>query len=194
MALFKDKYRIESVRLPGHDYSQPGAYFITICTHNRQCLFGEIVDGEIMLNKFGELVKTEWQKTGIIRPNIFIDAFVIMPNHLHGILIINDNDEFCYGRDTLQRVSTIGRKTNENNQIEQFGKPTKNSIPTIVRLFKSTTTKQINQIRQTPGIPVWQRNYYEHIIRDTYDLSRIRHYIANNPKNWKNDEYNINPQ
>ena len=191
MTLFKDKYRIESVRLPGHDYSQPGAYFITICTHNRQCLFGEIVDGEIMLNKFGELVKSEWQKTGIIRPNIVIDAFVIMPNHLHGILIIND--DFCC-RDTLQRVSTIGRKTNENNQIEQFGKPTKNSIPTIVRLFKSTTTKQINQIRQTPGIPVWQRNYYEHIIRDTDDLSRIRHYIADNPKNWKNDEYDINHQ
>jgi REP element-mobilizing transposase RayT len=191
MALFKDKYRIESIRLPGHDYSQEGAYFITICTQNRQCLFGEIVDGEIMLNKFGELVKSEWQKTGIIRPNIIIDAFIIMPNHLHGILIIND--DFCC-RDTLQRVSTIGRKTNENNQIEQFGKPTKNSIPTIVRLFKSITTKQINQIRQTPGIPVWQRNYYEHIIRDTYDLSRIRHYIANNPKNWKNDEYNINPQ
>ena len=137
MALFKDKYRIESIRLPGHDYSQEGAYFITICTQNRQCLFGEIVDGEIMLNEFGELVKTEWQKTGIIRPNIVIDAFVIMPNHIHGILIINDD----YCRDTLQRVSTIGRKINENNQIEQFGKPTKNSIPTIVRLFKSTTTK-----------------------------------------------------
>ena len=101
MALFKDKYRIESVRLPGYDYSQPGAYFITICTHNRQCLFGEIVDGEIMMNKFGELIKSEWQKTRIIRPNIVIDAFVIMP----GILIIND--EFCYHRDTLQRVSMI---------------------------------------------------------------------------------------
>ncbi|HOF06927.1 MAG TPA: hypothetical protein PKY44_02715 [Bacteroidales bacterium] len=99
-----------------------------------------------------------------------------------------------YCRDTLQRVSTIGRKINENNQIEQFGKPTKNSIPTIVRLFKSTTTKQINQIRQTPGIPVWQRNYYEHIIRDIDDLSRIRHYIADNPKIWNNDEYNINHQ
>ena len=96
-------YHRHSVRLPRHDYSQPGAYFITICTHNRQCLFGEIVDGEIMMNEFGELVKTEWQKTGIIRPNIVIDAFVIMPNHLHGILIIND--EFCYHRDTLQRVS-----------------------------------------------------------------------------------------
>ncbi len=98
-------YHHHSIRLPGHDYSSPGAYFITICTHNRQCLFGEIVDGEIMLNEFGELIKSEWQKTGIIRPNIVIDAFIIMPNHLHGILIIND--DFCYHRDTLQRVSMI---------------------------------------------------------------------------------------
>ena len=98
-------YHHHSIWLPGHDYSSPGAYFITICTHNRQYLFGEIVDGEIMLNEFGELVKSEWQKTGIIRPNIVIDAFVIMPNHLHGILIINN--EFCYHRDTLQRVSMI---------------------------------------------------------------------------------------
>ena len=120
-------YHHHSIWLPGHDYSQPGAYFITICTHNRQCLFGEIVDGEIMLNEFGELVKTEWQKTGIIRPNIVIDAFVVMPNHFHGILIITDTD------------TEPGTKT-----IEQFGKSTKNSIPTIVRLFKSTTTKQIN--------------------------------------------------
>ena len=89
MTLFKDKYRIESIRLPGYDYSQPGAYFITICTHNRQCLFGEIVNGEMILNEFGELVKNEWQKTGIIRPNINIDTFVVMPNHLHGIIIIN---------------------------------------------------------------------------------------------------------
>ena len=187
MTLFKNKYRIESIRLPGYDYSQPGAYFITIVTHNRQCLFGEIVNGEIRLNEYGELVKTEWQKTGIIRPNIVIDAFVVMPNHLHGILIITDNYD-CGG--TLQRASTT--KT-----TEQFGKPTKNSIPTIVRLFKSTTTKQINQLRgdvetrcnvascvSTPMQPLWQRNYYEHIIRDDTELTRIRQYIINNPKRW----------
>jgi len=127
LTLSKNKYRIESIRLPGYDYSQPGGYFITIVTHNRQCLFGEIVNGEMRLNEYGELVKTEWQKTGIIRPNIVIDAFVVMPNHFHGILIITDTD------------TEPGTKT-----IEQFGKSTKNSIPTIVRLFKSTTTKQIN--------------------------------------------------
>jgi len=186
LTLFKDKYRIESIRLPGYDYSQPGAYFITIVTHNRQCLFGEIVNGEMTLNRFGGLVKNEWQKTDIIRPDIIIDAFVVMPNHLHGILIINDNDEFCNRRDTLQRVSTTETGTGTKT-IEQFGKPTKNSIPTIVRLFKSTVAKQINQIRQTPGIPVWQRNYYEHIIRNDDELNKIREYIISNPLTWKTD-------
>lgn len=183
MTLYKDKYRIESIRLPGYDYSQPGAYFITIVTHNRQCLFGNIIDNEMMLNEFGVLVKNEWLKTGIIRPNIVIDAFVVMPNHLHGILIITDNDDGYSRGDTLQRVST---KT-----IEQFGKPTKNSIPTIVRLFKSTTTKQINQLHQTPMQPLWQRNYYEHIIRNEVELNRIRQYIIDNPKKWKTDENQI---
>jgi len=172
MTLFKDKYRVESIRLPGYDYSQPGAYFITIVTHNRQCFFGNIIDGEMMLNEFGVLVKNEWLKTGIIRPNIVIDAFVVMPNHLHVIIIITDT------------------KT-ETKTIEQFGKPTKNSIPTIVRLFKSTTTKQINQLRvSTPMQPLWQRNYYEHVIRNKVELNRIRQYIIDNPKKWKEDNLN----
>ncbi|MBP7152652.1 MAG: transposase [Paludibacteraceae bacterium] len=231
MTLFKDKYRIESVRLQGYDYSQPGAYFITIVTHNRQCLFGNIVDGEMMLNEFGVLVKNEWLKTGIIRPNIVIDAFVVMPNHLHGILIITGNDDGRGfrgggdGRDTLQRVSTTKSEMESDTKsdmesdtksdmesnmesdmesnmesdmesdtgmgtktMEQFGKPTTNSIPTIVRLFKSTTTKQINQLRQTPMQPLWQRNYYEHIIRNEIELNRIRQYIIDNPKKWKTDE------
>ena len=214
MTLFKNKYRIESIRLPGYDYSRPGAYFITIVVHNRQCLFGEIVNGEMTLNEFGEIVKTEWQKTGALRPNIDVDAFIVMPNHLHGILIITDNDDLYHHhnrnrnrdrnrRDTLQRVSTESESESESESgmgmepgmgmgtIEQFGKPTHNSIPTIVRLFKSTVTKQINQIRQTLGIPVWQRNYYEHIIRNDDELNKIREYIINNPLTWKTDENHV---
>ena len=214
MTLFKNKYRIESIRLPGYDYSRPGAYFITIVTHNRQCLFGEIVDGEMMSNEFGEIVKTEWQKTGILRPNTDVNTFIVMPNHLHGILIITDNDDLYHHhnrnrnrdrnrRDTLQRVSTESESESESESgmgmepgmgmgtIEQFGKPTHNSIPTIVRLFKSTVTKQINQIRQTLGIPVWQRNYYEHIIRNDDELNKIREYIINNPLTWKTDENHV---
>jgi len=196
MTLFKDKYRIESVRLPGYDYSQPGAYFITIVTHNRQCLFGNIVDGEMIGNEFGELIKNEWLKTALIRPNIVIDAFVVMPNHLHGILIITDNGCGCGfgdGRGTLQRASTKTETESESGNgttIEQFGKPTKNSIPTIVRLFKSTTTKQINQLRQMPMQPLWQRNYHEHVIRNDTELTRIRQYIINNPKKWEEDNMN----
>ncbi len=188
MTLFKNKYRVESVRLPGYDYSQPGAYYITIVVHNRQCLFGNVVDGKMMLNEFGELVKTEWLKTGVIRPNIDVDSFIVMPNHLHGILIITDNDNQrkdasqCQRRDTSQRVST--------RMNEQFGKPTHNSIPTIVRLFKSTTTKQINQIRKTPMQPLWQRGYYEHVVRDEDDLNRIREYIINNLQKWEFDKLN----
>ena len=172
------------------------------------------------LNEYGELVKTEWQKTGIIRPNIVIDAFVVMPNHLHGILIITGNDDGRGSRGggrrrgTLQRASTTTTttitKTNTDTntgKIEQFGKPTKNSIPTIVRLFKSTTTKQINQLRggvetrynvsprvsTIPMQPLWQRNYYEHIIRDDTELTRIRQYIINNPKRWEEDNLNKLP-
>ncbi|MBP7886301.1 MAG: hypothetical protein KA076_03995 [Candidatus Marinimicrobia bacterium] len=170
----------------GYDYSRLGAYFITIVTHNRQYLFVNIVDGEMMWNEFRELAQNEWLKTGIIRPNIVIDAFVIMPNHLHGIIIITDNDNGHSRdsrdsrRDTLQRVSTtititititdtntitdtdtitdteMGTET-DTGTIEQFGKPTKYSIPTIARLFKSTTTRQ---------------------------------YIINNPKQWQEDNLN----
>ena len=215
MTLFKDKYRIEPVRLPGVRLFPTGRIFYYNCYAQPQCSFGNIIDDEMMLNEFGVLVQNEWLKTGIIRPNINIDAFVVMPNHLHGIIIITDNDNGHSRdsrdsrdsrRDTLQRVSTItdtitdtdtdtitdtemGTET-DTGTIEQFGKPTKNSIPTIVRSFKSTTTKQINQMRQTPMQPLWQRNYFEHVIRDDNELTRIHQYIINNSKRWEEDNLN----
>jgi len=158
-------------------HTSSGAYFVTIVTHGRQCLFGAIVDGAMRLNEFGEIVCDEWLKTEIIRPRVQLDVFVIMPNHIHGIVIVNDVDGCCRG--TLQRAPTI----------EQFGKPTSDSIPTIIRLFKSATTKRINEYRNTPAVSVWQRNYYEHIIRNETEWQRIRQYIANNPIHWKNDEH-----
>jgi len=151
-------------------------YFVTIVTHQRQCLFGAIVDGAMRLNEFGEIVCDEWLKTEIIRPRVQLDVFVIMPNHIHGIIIVNDVDGCCRG--TLQRAPTI----------EQFGKPTSDSIPTIIRLFKSATTKRINEYRNTPAVSVWQRNYYEHIIRNEIELNEIREYILYNPLNWETDE------
>ena len=157
-----------SIRLKNYDYASSGAYFVTIVTHGRQCLFGAIVDGAMRLNEWGAIVCDEWLKTEIIRPRVQLDVFVIMPNHIHGIIIVNDVDGCCRG--TLQRAPTI----------EQFGKPTSDSIPTIIRLFKSATTKRINEYRNTPAVSVWQRNYYEHIIRNETEWQRIRQYIANN--------------
>jgi REP element-mobilizing transposase RayT len=137
-------------------------------------LFGEISQEEMHLNDIGKIIREEWLKTQKMRPGIKIDEFVVMPNHLHGIIMVND------GRGTLQRAPTK----------EQFGKPTSNSIPTIVRLFKSVTTKRINEFRMKPGSPVWQRNYYDHVIRDDNDFTRIREYIVENPLKWSLDENN----
>jgi len=179
------KHHRRSIRLKRYDYTQPGAYFITICTHNRQCLFGKVVNGEMLLNALGEIVRDEWRHTAEIRPNVGLDAFVIMPNHIHGVIVIHADTR----RGTLQRAPTIEQHV---PTTEQFGKPTSNSIPTIIRLFKSAVTKRINEMRGTPGIPVWQRNYYEHIVRNDGELNRIRKYIINNPLKWEFDHENPN--
>lgn len=170
-----DIHHRRSIRLRDYDYSRAGAYFITICTHSCECLLGNLVDGEIRLNKYGDIARDEWLKTGEIRRDVLMDAFVIMPNHVHGIITITD-----HRRGTSRRAPTT----------EQFGKPVPNSIPTIVRLFKSASTKRINQSRNTPGARVWQRNYHEHVIRNDADLGRTREYIANNPRKWDMDSEN----
>jgi len=173
--LYKTNCR-RSIRLKGYDYSQPGAYFITICTHDKEPIFGHVIDRNVHLNEFGKVVEKEWLKTFDMRKILKLDIYVIMPNHFHGIIIISD------GTGTPQRAPTN----------EQFGKPVSNSIPGIIRLFKSTATKQINQIRQTPGRELWQRNYYEHIIRNENELDQVREYIINNPLQWQFDRENPN--
>ena len=174
-----------STRLRDFDYSQDGAYFVTICTWNRACVFGDIVQQEMQLNEDGRIVYREWQRTSQVRNNIKIDSFIVMPNHLHGIVIIDHGNGTLYshqGRGTLQRAPTR----------EGFGKPVSGSLPTIIRLFKSTTTKQINLSRHTLGIHVWQRNYYEHVIRNEKELTETREYIINNPLRWDLDKENLN--
>ena len=173
MALFKDKYRIESIRLPGHDYSSPGAYFITICTHNRQYLFGEIVNNEMILNEYGEIANKYWYEIPKHYTNTQLDEYVIMPNHIHGIIFI---------------VGAIHELPLQQNEFSQLIQRRKMLLPKIIGRFKMNAAKQINQIRQTPGIPVWQRNYYEHIIRNDNELNKIREYIINNPLTWQTDE------
>jgi REP element-mobilizing transposase RayT len=171
-----------SIRLPAYNYSQPGAYFLTICSYNRLFLFGDIQDGKMILNGNGLIVHEEWQKTTEMRLNVVLDTFVIMPNHIHGIPGIKDdiNHGKAKCRGTMHRAPTP--------MIERFGKPVSNSIPTIIRGFKSAVTHRINEIRQTPGAPIWQRKYYEHVIRNEDDLNEIRQYIENNSAKWLEDE------
>ncbi len=169
-----------SIRYRDFDYASEGGYFVTVVSHQGRCLFGEIVDGVMRLNIFGRVVWKEWFITSQLRPNIelFEDEFVVMPNHIHGIIWITNSLDG--GRGTLQRAPTV----------ERFGKPVSNSIPTIVRLFKATVTRQINVLRNTPAEPVWQRNYYEHIIIDERDYQNISEYISNNPLGWETDTEN----
>ena len=169
------KHQRRSIRLKDYDYSQAGAYFVTLCIRNKECILGKVVDGEMMLNAYGRLVEEEWIKTADMRRNVGLDVFVVMPNHFHGILAIVDK---CRG--TVHRAPTQ----------EQFAKPTSGSLPTIVRYFKSAVTRRINELRGIPYKPVWQRNYYEHVIRNENDLNEIREYIVNNPLKWDLDSEN----
>ena len=177
--LYKSKYRIESSRLNEWDYSTAWWYYITLCTKNFKYWFGEIKNGKMLLNDLGKIIEEEWLKTKEIRTNVDLDYYVIMPNHIHGIIQIIGNQD--HGRGTMLRTPTA----------EQYGKRVSNSIPTIVRSFKAVVTKQINEIRQSPGDRIWQKNYWEHVIRNEQDLHRIRNYIINNPLKWPSDKYFI---
>jgi REP element-mobilizing transposase RayT len=153
-----------SIRLKRYDYSQPGAYFITICTHQRECLFGEIIDGQMQLNQFGKIVQYHWHNLEKYHSHIQLDEFVVMPNHFHGIIIINKKLD-----------------TDTSIDIQQT------AIPEIIRGFKTFSARQINKIRHQSSVPLWQRNYYERIIRDEEELNQIKKYIINNPLNWTKD-------
>lgn len=172
------KHQRRSIRLKGYNYSKAGLYFITICTHHKQCLFGAIVNKQLTLNVFGEIARECWLSIPEHFSKIKLDEFVIMPNHIHGILILTDND--CRGKAV---PCPYGGK---------FGQPVAGSIPTIIGSYKSAVTKQINIICNSKGSAVWQRNYYEHIIRNEKSLNNIRKYIINNPLNWKGDRLHPN--
>lgn len=147
-----------SIRLTGYDYSQSGAYFITICTHNRQCIFGDIVDGAMNLNELGNIVRSHWQELEKRHPNVEIDESIVMPNHLHGIIFLDERSS-----DRLKSISEI------------------------IRGFKTFSARKINKFFGRKGTPVWQRNYYERIIRTEDESNNITKYIINNLINWDTD-------
>lgn len=164
-----------SLRLQGYDYTQAGAYFVTICTQDRACLFGEIVDGEMRLNDAGRMVQAEWEALPGRFSGIDVDASIVMPNHAHGILLINPvgapfmapHDPGADNPGAMNRAPTLGE---------------------IIRAFKAVATRRLRQSGLSEF--AWQRNYYEHIIRDESSLQGIREYIMNNPLRWALDREN----
>ena len=167
-----------SIRVQGHDYTSSSAYFVTICTADRTCLFGEIADDTPDLSEIGMIVDEEWRRSPQVRRNMALDAYVVMPNHLHGILFIDGATD---GRRASHRLAPT--KTGPRNPAGSLG--------AIIGQFKSAVTKRVSLLADAPAV-VWQRGYYEHIIRDDADLNRIRTYIANNPARWAEDPENPN--
>jgi len=221
---YRNKYRILSARAQWWDYSNTGVYFITICAYRHECLFGDIPGGSVETHgrasqsklhesPIGAIVLQEWHKSFEIRTELFCDAFVLMPNHLHAILRIENTVE-THGRASLPggraslpggraslpggRASPPGgrasprvvKPTSPKNPATGIAYRPPKSISSFVAGFKSAATTKINILRNTPGAPVWQPRFHDHIIRNMTEYQNIANYIENNPANWVNDRFN----
>jgi len=203
---FENKYRIETTRLKGWDYGKNGYYFVTICTKDRIPYFGNVINGKVELSEIGKIAFDELQKTPEIRKdmNVTLGEFVIMPNHIHCIIIIGENEYNTNRRDAMRcdnncrdamRCDNNCRDAMHGDErrdamhgvstTNKFGPQSKN-LPSIIRGFKSAVTKRAKIIN--PDFS-WQRNYYEHIIRDEKSFKTILEYIINNPLKWNEDKY-----
>ena len=175
-----------SIRLRGYDYAQAGAYFITICTHNRTHLFGTIAAGTVLTNAAGNAAADCWLQIPVHFPNVELDQWVIMPNHIHGILVITTpiKGEFVAG---VHAAANLTSPAKEKPQSPHRPQPsgTAGTIGSIVRGFKIGVTNWHR--RQSIAAPIWQRNYWEHIVRDESQMQRIQNYIINNPAQWDTD-------
>jgi REP element-mobilizing transposase RayT len=183
-----------SIRLKGYDYTRPGAYFVTLCAWQRQCLFGEVVDGEMRLNRLGEVVLHAWQDLPHHYPHLELGGFCVMPNHVHAIMILVEDDH-RRGGSVDAEVSSSSQASNDRLQLPDQAEtrpytPVRHGLPEIVRAFKSFSARRVNLLRHMPGMPVWQRNYYEHIIRDDAEWCKIHDYILTNPARWEEDREN----
>jgi len=169
-----DNRHRRSIRLKEYDYSQAGGYFVTICTHDKTPVFGTLVEGDSILNSHGKIVRNTLLHLPKKYPAVSIDEFIVMPDHLHAILLFSSDDVVA---ELASPTSTQGSRLTEQGR--------RNDAPTlgsVIGYFKYHCAKQINLHRNTPGAPVWQRNYYEHVIRNEKDLENIRGYIKYNPQ------------
>ena len=212
MEKFKGKYRIESNRAEFWDYSSPANYFITICINERKCILGNVVNGKMVMSEFGKIVELEIKKISEYHRRIILDTWTVMPNHIHLIISLGDydfdngissvgvNDSDDNGANIITVVEKIHEfflrnQRNQCNQttdeIKQYRKQRRKMlIPKILGKFQQQTSKQINILRNTPGMKNWQPNYYDHIIRNNGEYQRIKNYIINNPKKWTDDKFN----
>lgn len=190
-----DKHHRRSIRLQGYDYSQSGLYFVTICMQNRACLLGEIQMGQIKLNSAGEMIYRWWNALPDKFPSVVIDAFVVMPNHFHGIIVITDNP---VGADPCVCPNTPACPNEDNSDRTKVkGVHAGAPLPTMVQWFKTMTTNEyIRGVKNLGWEPfnkrLWQRNYYEHIIRNEESLQHIREYVHTNPLKWEEDQLHPN--
>jgi REP element-mobilizing transposase RayT len=191
-ALFsKEKWRLQatslyrrSLRLKDYDYSQAGAYFVTVCTQNRACLFGEVAGDKISLNEVGQLAEALWRDLPTDFPTIALDTFIVMPNHIHGIVVLPDR--------TAVGAALVAAREDDRARAATRAAP---ALSDVVGAFKSLfAVRYIQGVKSHQWPPfnrrVWQRNYYEHVVRDETDLVRIRTYIDENPLRWQLDEEN----
>jgi REP element-mobilizing transposase RayT len=179
-----------SIRFKGYDYRLAGGYFVTICVRNGECILGEIVDDEMVLNSFGQIVDGEWRKGEEIREHVLLDVYQVMPNHFHGIVFL------------LNELEPDPRQTEHSSVWAKHASPLRNvdlelgpfmglkpgSLSAVIRGFKSASTRRVNKLRGISGVSIWQRNFWERIIRNERELEAIRRYILANPVNWRKDD------
>jgi REP-associated tyrosine transposase len=198
-------HRRRSIRLAEYDYAAPGAYFLTICSHARKCVFGSVVDGQMVLSSPGRIVAACWEAIPEHFRRMALDAFVVMPNHVHGILVITDRAHAREGGKEMPVGASHAMLAREGGEEipavgawhamplptrRRFSAPPADALSAVVGSFKAAATRRINVMQRTPGAPIWQRNYYEHVIRNEDDLQAIRQYIADNPLRWQFDAEN----
>ncbi|HOT36898.1 MAG TPA: transposase [Candidatus Latescibacteria bacterium] len=191
MEIDVDKPVRRNTRLAGFDYTQAGAYLITVVTRRRVCVFGDVVDGEMRVNPAGEMVDAVWRELPAHYPGVKIDWHVVMPNHFHGIVVLTDANERAVG---------AGPRARPQPNADENGRP-QGVAPTmglsdVLQRFKSLTTNEYIRRVASDGWPpfsrhLWQRSFHDHIIRDDDDLARVREYIALNPAQWADDEENL---
>ena len=167
-----------AIRLPGFDYAETGRYFVTLCACDMHCLFGRMENGAVLLGPIGQIADSRWREIPSHFPHVLLDAFVVMPNHVHGILILTRG----------QGADRHGNAVPLQGMPEGFQRPVAGSIPTIVRSYKSAVTYQAGRILRRKGMRLWQSNYFERVLRDDKEYLAASRYILENPSAWHRDK------